>query len=78
MNTTKSIKASPTDLPKAYQEYTDVFSKEGAATLARYGVQDYTIDLEPHTTPLQLGLYNLSQRELQVLREYLDATLKKG
>jgi hypothetical protein len=28
--------------------------------------------------PPQLGLYNLSQRELQVLREYLDAALKKG
>jgi hypothetical protein len=28
--------------------------------------------------PPQLGLYNLSQRELQVLREYLDAVLKKG
>jgi hypothetical protein len=26
----------------------------------------------------QLGLYNLSQRELQVLREYLDTALKKG
>jgi hypothetical protein len=28
--------------------------------------------------PPQLGLYNLSQRELQVLREYLDTALKKG
>jgi hypothetical protein len=28
--------------------------------------------------PPQLGLYNLLQRELQVLREYLDAVLKKG
>jgi hypothetical protein len=28
--------------------------------------------------PPQLGLYNLSQRELQVLREYLDAALEKG
>jgi hypothetical protein len=28
--------------------------------------------------PPQLGLYNLSQRELQVLQEYLDAALKKG
>jgi hypothetical protein len=54
-----------------------VFSKEGATTLARHRVQDYTIDLEPYTTPLQLGLYNLSQRKLQVLREYLDAALKK-
>jgi hypothetical protein len=76
--TTKSAKSSPADLPKAYQEYADVFSEEGAATLARHGVQDHAIDLEPHTMPPQLGLYNLSQRELQVLREYLDAALKKG
>jgi hypothetical protein len=58
--TTKSVKSSPTDLPKAYQEYTDMFSKEGAATLARHRVQDYAIDLELHTMPPQLGLYNLS------------------
>jgi hypothetical protein len=38
----------------------DVFSKEGAATLARHGVQDHAINLEPHTMPPQLGLYNLS------------------
>ena len=36
--TTKSAKASPIELPKAYKEYTDVFSKEGAATLVRYDV----------------------------------------
>jgi hypothetical protein len=28
--------------------------------------------------PPQLGLYNLSQSELKILREYLDAALKKG
>ena len=78
MKTTKSVKASPADLPQAYQEYADVFSEEGAATLARHGVQDHAIDLEPYTMPPQLGLYNLSQRELQVLREYLDAALKKS
>jgi hypothetical protein len=31
--TTKSAKASPTELLKAYKEYADVFSKEGATTL---------------------------------------------
>jgi transposase InsO family protein len=65
-------------LPKVYQEYADVFSEEGAAILARHGVQDHAIDLEPHTMPPQLGLYNLSQDELRILREYLDAALKKG
>jgi hypothetical protein len=28
--------------------------------------------------PPQLGLYNLSQSELKILREYLDTALKKG
>jgi hypothetical protein len=74
----KSAETSPAELPDAYKEYVDVFSEEGAATLARHRVQDHAIDLEPHTMPPQLGLYNLSQRELQVLREYLDAALKKG
>jgi hypothetical protein len=36
--TTKSVKASPIELPKAYKEYADVFSKEGATTLARHSV----------------------------------------
>jgi hypothetical protein len=58
--TTKSAKASPTELPEAYKEYTDVFSKEEAATLAQHSVQDYAINLEPHSMPPQLGLYNLS------------------
>jgi hypothetical protein len=58
--TTKSAKASPAELLKAYKEYADVFSEEGAATLVRHGVQDHAIDLEPHTMPPQLGLYNLS------------------
>jgi hypothetical protein len=57
--TTKSVKSSPADLPKAYQEYADVFSKEGATTLARHRVQDHAIDLELHIMPPQLGLYNL-------------------
>jgi hypothetical protein len=74
----RSAETSPAELPDAYKEYADVFSEKGTATLARYGVQDHAIDLKPHTMPPQLGLYNLSQRELQVLREYLDAALKKG
>jgi hypothetical protein len=74
----KSAETSPAELPDAYKEDADVFSEEGTATLARHGVQAHAIDLEPHTMPPQLGLYNLLQRELQVLREYLDAALKKG
>jgi hypothetical protein len=34
----KSVKASPIELPNIYKEYTDVFSKEGAATLARHRI----------------------------------------
>jgi hypothetical protein len=49
--TTKSTKASPIELLKAYKEYTDIFSKEGATTLVQYGIQDYAIDLEPYTMP---------------------------
>jgi hypothetical protein len=60
LKTTKSVKASPIELPKAYKEYTDVFSKEEAMTLVQHSIQDHTIDLEPYTIPPQLGLYNLS------------------
>jgi hypothetical protein len=60
----KSAETSPAELPDAYKKYADVFSEEGAATLARHGVQDHAIDLKPYTMPPQLGLYNLLQQEL--------------
>jgi hypothetical protein len=51
LKTTKSAKASPIELLKAYKEYTDVFSKERAITLVQYSIQDHAIDLEPYTMP---------------------------
>ena len=39
---------------------------------------DYAIDLEEGQTPPQMPIYNLSQKELQILQEYLDSALNKG
>jgi hypothetical protein len=36
------------------------------------------IDLEDSKIPLQMPIYNLSQRELEILRAYLDSSLEKG
>ena len=65
-------------LPEVYKKYTDIFSKELASILPQNSKYDYTIDLEEGQTPPQMPIYNLSQKELQILREYLDSTLDKG
>jgi len=54
------------------QEYADVFNKEAAATLLNFKLSDYAILLIEGKELLYGLLYNLSLRELKVLREYLE------
>ncbi len=39
---------------------------------------NYIIDLEEGKQPLNLPIYNLSHKELEILQEYLNNTLEKG
>ena len=39
---------------------------------------NYLINLEEGKMPLNLPIYNLSYKELKILREYLNSLLEKG
>jgi Reverse transcriptase (RNA-dependent DNA polymerase) len=66
------------DLPKEYHDFTDVFSKTKADTLAPHRPYDLKIQLEEGASPPQPLIYSLSTSELATLREFLDEHLKMG
>ena len=69
---------SPT-IPAEYEDLADVFSEEKANTLPPLrGTLDHMIPLEEGSKPTFGPIYNLSETELKVLREYLDENLQKG
>ena len=61
------LSTPPITIPPEYLDLAEVFSEEAANTLPEYGPQD--LALETSGTPLFGPLYNLSQVELEVLRE---------
>ena len=61
-----------------YSEHSDVFDQEMAEGLPEHGPQDLAIDLVEGKEPPFGPLYNLSEAELAVLREYLDTYCKRG
>ena len=68
--------AAPTVLPEELIEYQDVFSTEEAGRLPSHQGNDHAI--ETTADPPYGPLYNLSIKELEVLRTYLDDALAKG
>ncbi|EAL23701.1 hypothetical protein CNBA3480 [Cryptococcus deneoformans B-3501A] len=65
-------------VPKEYHQYLDVFDKKSADTLPEHRSFDHHIPLEEGKNPPFGPIYNLSEKELEALREYLDENLKKG
>jgi hypothetical protein len=65
-------------LPKEYHDYQSVFSDEAAKTLPPHRSYDHKIELEEGTNPPYGKLYNMSEVELKVLKDYLDKMLDKG
>ena len=65
-------------VPKAYHDFLDVFSKRGAETLPPHRSYDCPIDLLPGAEIPFGRIYPLSERELDVLKDYVDESLKKG
>jgi hypothetical protein len=65
-------------LPKEYEDYTDVFSAEEAMKRNEIEDAEHPIDLLPGKDPPYGPIYNLSARELSVLREYIHSSLDKG
>jgi hypothetical protein len=69
--------ASTPVLPKYLADYANVFSNENASILPAHNKLDHAIETKDGEPPFG-PLYNLSQSELQVLRTYLEESMKKG
>ena len=66
-------------LLSGYMTYADVFNKKAETTLPPHqGTLDHNIDLKPGCSAPFSPLYNLSEYELGVLKEYLDKNLHSG
>ncbi|SLM36152.1 Ribonuclease H-like domain [Lasallia pustulata] len=72
------LESSTTLIPEAYQSLAEVFSEAQAETLPPHRERDHSINLLEGTTPPFGPMYNLSAKELAVLREYLDINLANG
>ena len=68
----------PADMRPEYADYGDVASEENASTLPAHQDHDHVIELQPGTQPPHRPIYNLSEKELEVLQEYLESAMNKG
>ena len=64
--------------PPEYSDFADVFAEEEAAKLPSLGGRTHDIEIEEGKTPPWGPIYNLAEKELQVLRQYIDDGLTKG
>lgn len=65
-------------VPQEYREFADVFSEGEARDLPPHRPYDHTIDLDEGSA-LPVGrVYNMSERELKALKDYIDEMLGKG
>jgi hypothetical protein len=65
-------------VPDVYHEFTDVFSKVRADTLAPHRPYDIKINLEEGASPPISPIYSLSASELKALPEFIDEHLNIG
>ena len=66
------------ELPAAFAEFTDVFSKKASDELPPHRPFDHKIQLESDNTLGYSPLYNQSVEELLAVKKYLNENLKKG
>jgi hypothetical protein len=62
-------------IPNEYLDLAEVFSEAGARSLPPHRDADHAIDLEEGKKPPFGAIYSLSEKELGVLREYIDENL---
>ena len=77
-STTFENSVNLSNIPEEDQDFTDVFSKGKANTLALYRPYDLKINLEGGTEPPLGPIYSLSQSKLQALWKFLDKHLALG
>ena len=76
--TTPAERAAGPELPKEFAAFADVFASDAQAKPQRPTGAEHAIELEEGKKPPFQPLYNLSNKELEVLREYLATALKNG
>ena len=65
-------------VPECLHDQLHVFNAANARQLMAHSEHDHAIDIEPGKTPPNMPIYNLSARELEILKEYLETAQDKG
>ena len=65
-------------IPDEYREFQDVFTAPAEGTLPEHGTFDHEINTIEGTEPTFKPIYQLSPKESETLKEYIDENLKKG
>ncbi len=65
-------------VPEAYEAYARVFSEVDSESMPNHGPQNLAIELLDGKQPPWGPIYNLSEKELATLRDYLETQLKRG
>jgi hypothetical protein len=65
-------------LPPEYENYKDIFSSAEYMKIAENPQTAYAIDLEEDATALYKLIYYFSEKELRILREYLEESQQKN
>lgn len=65
-------------IPDEYREFQDIFTALADGVLLEYRIFDYKINTIKDTKPTFIPIYQLSLKESQALKEYIDENLKKG
>jgi phage terminase large subunit-like protein len=65
-------------IPQEYEEFTDVFKQPESPELPAYGPHNHIIPLLDNKTPMSKKLYQMLEKELDVLKKYIDEQLRKG
>ena len=64
-------------IPEEYEDFADVFSEKEASEFPAYTWTEHAIDLVEGKEPPYGPIYNLSEKELAVLRDYLRDSMVK-
>ena len=65
-------------IPRGYYRYKEAFLEENADMLPLNSKHNYAINLIPNKWPPHLPIYNLSAKELKILREYIKKAIAEG
>ena len=65
-------------IPEEYHEFADLFSESESEKLPLHRSYNHTIPLKLGTTPPFGPIYSMSPKELETLKDYCEANLRKG